>query len=77
MDAIRIYTCKRGFNNLISSVEAEENKISVAGCHLASITKLTESIVNNGDADAFGGTVIECSEGFYKYDYDQHCYCEV
>ncbi|WP_313069820.1 hypothetical protein [Lacrimispora sp.] len=76
MNSMKIYASKKGFNGLISSAEAKANNVSIYGCHLASIEKLIQSIETGGDAEAFGGTVIECSEGFYEYDYDKHCYCQ-
>lgn len=76
MNAIKVYACKKGFNGLISAVEAEASNISLSGYHLASIEKLSKLAEDNGDSEAFGGTVIECTEGFFEYDYDKHCYCQ-
>lgn len=76
MNSMKIYTSKKGFNGLISAVEAEASNILLSGCHLASIKKLIQSVETGGDAEAFGGTVVECSEGFYEYDYNKHCYCQ-
>jgi len=76
MNSMKIYASKKGFNGLISSAEAKANNVSIYGCHLASIEKLIQMTETDGDSEAFGGTVIECTEGFYEYNYDKHCYCQ-
>ena len=59
--------------NVISSAEAEYNKISTERLKLASITDLIQIVENDFYTGVFGGKV-KVKEGVFKFDHDTKGY---
>ena len=59
--------------NVISSAEAEYNKISTEGLKLASITDLIQILEDDFYTGVFGGKV-KVKEGIFRFDHDTKGY---